>query len=822
MHKLKSRFSLPEILKVLLLSIVLVLLTWAVYSYQTSHPLSHNAHRLGKKWKSKTQTPLLTAEDELTIRIKAADPFLKRLTLMLIPEGDLTDLQLVLEISDLQEHSLYRSEMDLELKQAGEKSRFDTDLALTAGEFYNYRFTIEHKKNAAAVQTAGVHFLLRDPDASMQTARFNGEELAGALLLSDRYTYIDHSELWYLIAAHLLLLLVFFFGKPLGERLQRHRSAGRLISILLLAVLPALAYYLTQRICSWAWQPELPKAAWSLLFYYLLDLFLIGLFRKVKKGQLLFLLFLLIAALADYFVDSFRGKPLLITDLTAIGTAATVAGSYRFTIALNTALMIDGCILLLLFCDAFLPAEFPKTKRGYGSRIGLAAAAVLALAVFDQTKLTDGWINSGSFWNMNLTYSQQGYLTTLLSQIHYLKLEKPEGYSVELTQTAASAASAAYEEAHKKTEAADTVTPTNLIVIMNESFWDPDTMGDLPSDEEILPFWRSLLSEPGVTSGKLYVPVYGGGTCNTEYEVLTGNTTQFLPNGVIAFESFCGSDEYGLASSLNKLGYASAAIHPNSPTAWNRERVYDWMKFERFLSLDNWIGEHAKIRSFVSDLSVYKEIETLTEEKAAGAPQFTFAVTIQNHGGYSAETAADYEPSVTLQTQTEYPMAELYLSLIRESDEALKQLIEYYQNIKEPIMIVFFGDHQPALEPAFYQELQATRTDEPTAPAQEASYITSYLIWTNYEREGTQLDMSANYLGAYVMEQAGLSLTEYQKYLLQLQKDYPVLGVTAYLDNAGTWHSYEENSDALTAYRYLQYSNVVDRDNRDTNIFTLN
>ena len=52
---------------------------------------------------------------------------------------------------------------------------------------------------------------------------------------------------------------------------------------------------------------------------------------------------------------------------------------------------------------------------------------------------------------------------------------------------------------------------------------------------------------------------------------------------------------------------------------------------------------------------------------------------MQNHGGYTVEDRAGFEPTVKLGYDTEYPLAETYLSLARESDSAFKELLEYFE-----------------------------------------------------------------------------------------------------------------------------------------------
>ena len=86
---------------------------------------------------------------------------------------------------------------------------------------------------------------------------------------------------------------------------------------------------------------------------------------------------------------------------------------------------------------------------------------------------------------------------------------------------------------------------------------------------------------------------YSGRTSDTEYEVLTGNSSSFF-NGGIFYQLYCGENEYGLANTMEQEGYTSTAMHPGKATAWNRSGVYSWMNFEQFINLKNW-GRRPKI-----------------------------------------------------------------------------------------------------------------------------------------------------------------------------------------------------------------------------------
>lgn len=82
-----------------------------------------------------------------------------------------------------------------------------------------------------------------------------------------------------------------------------------------------------------------------------------------------------------------------------------------------------------------------------------------------------------------------------------------------------------------------------------------------------------------------------------------------------------------------------------------------------------------------------------------------------------------------------YPDVNQYLSLIHESDKALEYLISYFEQVDEPVEIVFFGDHQPSLSSSFYPYLNGKGLSGLTLDELEDLYTIPFFIWTNYESE---------------------------------------------------------------------------------------
>jgi len=114
-------------------------------------------------------------------------------------------------------------------------------------------------------------------------------------------------------------------------------------------------------------------------------------------------------------------------------------------------------------------------------------------------------------------------------------------------------------------------------------------------------------------------------------------------------------------------------------------------------------------------------------------------------------------------------VSDQYLSLMKRSDEALEYLIRYFESSDEPTMIVMFGDHQPSVEDEFFDEIAGMPSADVPAGDHLMWYETPFLIWKNYESGSEQKGkMSAIYLASELLDQAGLDMTPYQRFLLSI------------------------------------------------------
>ena len=312
--------------------------------------------------------------------------------------------------------------------------------------------------------------------------------------------------------------------------------------------------------------------------------------------------------------------------------------------------------------------------------------------------------------------------------------------------------------------------------------------------------------------GWMYAPVTGGGTASVEFEYLTGFGTIFQPPHTVAYQLYVEEGMPSLAALAGTEGYETTAFHPYDPSGWNRVLTYGYMDFDHQLYEED-VVDAKYIRKYVSDSSNYDMIYRATEGEDS---TFLFNVTMQNHSGY-AQGWSNLTRDVRLPDHLRKAdtTAEQYFCLSKRSDEALEELITYYAACDEPTMIVFFGDHQPPLKNAFYEEMYGKTMEERTTEEVLQQYAVPFFIWANYDiEERENVVISPNYLGVLTARAAGLPLTGYMNFLAQMYEELPVITPVGMITGDGKCVKEEDLNDTqqqwLDTYEILNYCGMID------------
>ena len=523
----------------------------------------------------------------------------------------------------------------------------------------------------------------------------------------------------------------------------------------------------------------------------------------------------------DQYVVASRLTHIRYSDFKLFTQAIRVADRYALpwnaSIIMKVAIVIALCILLIIIYRFYNLHYHNRSVFIFGLILFAGSIGIIYSGIIPSEKEGFDFFSDAE---------QRGLLYSWYCQASESGIQKPAGYS----RNEAKRILAQYNKRIGEDD-------VNIIAIMNESLSDYSLIGT-PCFDDPLPYIHSL----GKNSfeGKLIVDVFGGGTANTEYSFLTGNSFAFLPKDVTPYLQYIDGEEDSIVQDLADLDYKNIAIHPYFSEEWNRTQVYASFGFEKYISgidFGNGIYGNGKsitsvvpdnvlnfgqgplyIRGLISDQTNYECILDETGERS-----FIFDVTIQNHGGYDY-VGNDFESKVYVEPEDrrewdgqlslngflynigsenigeEVSKVNQYLTCANYSDQAFRYLIEELKKVDEKTIVLMFGDHQPGL--LISEHYVDTKESE------DPDYTVPYVLWANYDIEFDAPEYtSPNYLSAILKKNAGMSLTSWDQFRLDMMEEYPVVTSNYILDEDGNCVSRE----LLKDYEIVQYMRAFDR-----------
>ncbi len=502
-------------------------------------------------------------------------------------------------------------------------------------------------------------------------------------------------------------------------------------------------------------------------------------------------------SIANRYVLLFHGSPLFLSELSNTKTALNVIGGYSF--------LPDATIWKLLL---LLPVELalaksarrmekalrPKVKKGEVlARLGGFAACVAALAlIFAGAKTLVSWsVNEGLY--------NYGFLPCAIDDARRRSAPfmEPENYD------------AAAEPAAAETKASD-VKP-DIILILNETFCDLSDITDLREDTNG-GYLRSFYNIPGAVYGRAISPFVGGGTNNSEYELLTGSTSYLLtapaPFNYLKFSPDRGS----VVAHLHELGYVTEAMHSADPINYRRVDAWPALGFDYIR-----LGEHQYDnlgrygvrlqldRNFYR--AMYDDYESIGDE-----PRFLFLLTFQNHGGWD-QNEARYDRVHTTNDYGELTDdVDEFLTSVQLSARAFRALTEHFAMVDRPVIVCMVGDHAPSFVSSL--PLDESMTD---FEREIAKRTVPYVIWSNYgaDLSACPAVTSMFALTPQLLRAAGLPLPADYQTILAMSKDWPVFTSTGLcVDQNGDVTLYNANDskyDLIRRYLSIEYRQATEK-----------
>lgn len=526
-------------------------------------------------------------------------------------------------------------------------------------------------------------------------------------------------------------------------------------------------------------KPFLSWAVVSSVMYLIIELInqrsFIDTIKFIFTTPHIFLVNILIVALTYSFVLFFRRRLFIYTLVTFLWTVVGVINmilliqrntqfnasdiivfQYGLSITLRyfNAVYIVLTLLAIFLCIFGIVVLF---RRGYKSDITLSfktsAAAVgsaaLICAVLIFLGNITGFLNS-RFTDINAGYKHNGFVYSYACSLFTQGVEEPYDYDEE-------AAAKLFENLDMPIS--DTDNRPNVIFVQLESFIDPMEIEGLEYESSPVPNFERLQEE--YPSGYLTVPVVGGGTANTEFEVLTGmNLKHFgtieLPYESILIDNTCES----MAYNYKALGYKAHAIHDYSAGFYKRNTVYSNLGFDTFTSFEYMTDIEYNPIGWAKDTVLERYIMASLE--STDESDFVFAVSVQGHGSYPN----DFDDSQSDLSSTYFPedigdyrsALSYYVTQVNEMDQLIGSLTDTLSDYGEDTVVVFYGDHLPGID--INPELLARRN----------IYETEYLIWANFDLgDVSDRDLCTYQISSYVQEILGFhsgKITQlHQKYI---------------------------------------------------------
>ena len=568
--------------------------------------------------------------------------------------------------------------------------------------------------------------------------------------------------------------------------------------------------------------------AW--LFLFLVWLLLDWIFRLPPLSTLGMAVLGCVPCAVNFYTLQLRGEPFLPWDLAQVSEAAGVASAAG--IKIQTSMIVTVVVELALMAGSFLLYRGRHKQRWLprvaGSAATAAALCLLIFGVYLQPAVCQAVGIVADPWMQDRYYRYYGVVTGFMTNLSNLEIDKPDNYSEEavdaildnVDESQKFSTSPLYPTSYAATTAKDEqVKKPTIIYVMNESYWDVSELEQygIKFDTDVSANLHALQQTSAY--GRAYSPSFGGGTCDVEFEALTGYSASFLPSGSKPYQQHVTKPMFALPSYLKTQGYQTAAVHCFWARYWSRDTAYPNLGLDDFISLEDMHGvtkvrKHYWTNGLVTDDSMADQIIGQYEKMKASSdePVFLHAVTMQNHTNYNKDNYPDNQRVKVLEHPAGMKAStvgalEDFATGIRDADAMLGKLTAYFSQVDEPVILVFWGDHYNPIDSNY--DVYTTTGYASDSSADPRLHQTTLLMWSNYSDAQVDLGTIAAYdISPVMMNLYGLQQPLYFQFLnrqLRVASRACTRGVTMNLDGTTTLEPTEFQQRWTQEHWMLQY-----------------
>ena len=478
---------------------------------------------------------------------------------------------------------------------------------------------------------------------------------------------------------------------------------------------------------------------WMLLYnsMILADILAIGMLFRRRFAVISTLLgTVLLLALVNYIVTFFRTQPFTTMDFLMIPEGLEIMPVYFNPVQI---VLVFGGILAILAGVVMLFIRSPLApRRHFWAKLATIVAFTLFLLAINHAAIAGGVIER-RMENLVSAYQTYGFTYCFARTFGNMGIPKPSGYSGEMVEGIVTELDE--ERAVEPTSIRASEKLPNIIYLQLESHFDvPAQLIGAEFSENPIPVFTELTKK--FPSGLLSVPSVGGGTANTEFEVLSGMNLDYFgageyPYNTVLHNTTCESICYNLRAH----DYASSAVHNYMGTFYGRNTIYAQLGFDAFASMEYMTGLEFNRQGWARDTVLTDVI--LDALDSTRSRDFIMAITVQSHGKY-LDTLPEEGNAIRVISCPEninpIPL-ENFVNELRGVDEFLEQLLAALEERGEPTVVVMYGDHLPGLG------IEAENM------ACGDLYQTTYVIWNNFGAKFEAPDLQAYRLTANVLRQ---------------------------------------------------------------------
>jgi hypothetical protein len=396
--------------------------------------------------------------------------------------------------------------------------------------------------------------------------------------------------------------------------------------------------------------------------------------------------------------------------------------------------------------------------------------------------------------------NSKGFVYCFVHMLYGSGIERPDDYAAHRQQIEAMVAGYVPEDKSG-------VVKPHIILVLSEAFSEVPLNEAFDFDGFTDPLENYKQIKAQSYYGTMVVQRTGGGTADTEFDILTGLSTANYKNQPYSF-TLLSKPFPSLASAARGIGYETVAIHPGDAWYYSRSSAYRNMGFDPFISVEDF-GAGGRKGGLVSETRTFDIIIDVLDGHMAekpGIPLFEMVMTRQNHGRYNnkyriTETLFDLKEGVSL-GETDLNILSNYFYGLIDCDRELRRLTDYLQELGEPVVVLYYGDHRPYFGNSI-EDVLLPKTED-LAYNTIRRYMVPFIIWGNdaykdavAQSGGAQAwpqskDMgtfSANYLGLKLFSMLGFDgLDPYFDFCLGLMGDYPIILENRYIDSDNEIH----------------------------------